>query len=190
MKKYYIIKNNLQQGPFTIEELYHVNISKSTLIWAEGLDDWINADKIDELKEVFMKKPPAIPTSANANEDKQSLSGVLMKSKAIIVLMLFGVFLIFIGFEGIVKTSSRPIADDIDLHKSVIEIMAKEYHWFERPSQDEFIERVVQDRASSMSFAFYMVFVGSVLLFIGIIIIQRKFLKFNFNKKQELVSLD
>lgn len=59
MRKFYIInKDNSQEGPFTIEELRLKNISVETPIWYDGIDEWTIAGKIDELKEILIRKSP------------------------------------------------------------------------------------------------------------------------------------
>lgn len=61
MKKYYIVVEGSQAGPFSIEELNDKKISKSTLVWNETMEDWTEASKVDELKELIKKTPPPIP---------------------------------------------------------------------------------------------------------------------------------
>lgn len=63
MKKYYIHNGSEQDGPFDISDLKSEGITPKTEVWYEGLSDWINADQIDELKELFssMKPPPIKP---------------------------------------------------------------------------------------------------------------------------------
>lgn len=58
MKKYFIYNNSQQQGPYDIDEIKNLKISKDTPIWFEGINDWTNAEKIDELKSVFASIPP------------------------------------------------------------------------------------------------------------------------------------
>ncbi len=41
MKKYYYSDGELQFGPFSIEELKNFNLTKVTLIWFEGIYNWI-----------------------------------------------------------------------------------------------------------------------------------------------------
>jgi len=60
MKKYYVVIDDEQKGPFTIEELRDKEISMTTLVWTEELNDWIEARKIEELKFLFKKTPPPI----------------------------------------------------------------------------------------------------------------------------------
>ncbi len=61
MKKYYYSDGQNQYGPFTIEELKEKNITKDTLIWYEGLDQWKKAELFPELQNVYIKIPQPIP---------------------------------------------------------------------------------------------------------------------------------
>lgn len=62
MQVYYIVIENKQEGPFSIEDLKLKNISSTTLVWREGFENWTEAQNIDELKGVFRLVPPPIPT--------------------------------------------------------------------------------------------------------------------------------
>jgi hypothetical protein len=33
----------------------------ATLVWKEGLENWIEAEKVGELKDLFSQNPPPIP---------------------------------------------------------------------------------------------------------------------------------
>lgn len=61
--KYFIIVNNKQSGPYSIHELKLQNLSPETLVWKEDMPEWIQAQKIDELKQLFITNtpPPHIP---------------------------------------------------------------------------------------------------------------------------------
>jgi uncharacterized RDD family membrane protein YckC len=56
--KYYLIENEEQTGPFTIEELKEKGIHKSTLVWTKGIDDWTEAKHIPMLKDIIEETPP------------------------------------------------------------------------------------------------------------------------------------
>ena len=60
MKQYFIYVKNEQLGPFNFEELKAQKISKETKVWFEGLEDWKNADEIEELKSILVSIPPPI----------------------------------------------------------------------------------------------------------------------------------
>lgn len=61
MKHYYYAKQDVQFGPFTIEELKDKKLKKSTLVWTEGMTDWMTAESIDELNHILIAEPPPLP---------------------------------------------------------------------------------------------------------------------------------
>ena len=50
---YFILINNQQQGPYTLDELRSRNITSATLVWKEGMADWTPAWKVAELVSLF-----------------------------------------------------------------------------------------------------------------------------------------
>jgi hypothetical protein len=60
MKKYFYSNGQEKEGPVTLEELKQKNIQPKTLIWHEGLDDWKEAESVEELREIFELSPPPI----------------------------------------------------------------------------------------------------------------------------------
>jgi hypothetical protein len=62
MKKYFYSDEKEKFGPFSLEELKKEKITKETLIWFQGLDDWKPARDIDEIIEIFELIPPPIPS--------------------------------------------------------------------------------------------------------------------------------
>lgn len=67
---YFIITNDVQQGPFTVEELRQRGITTDTLVWCEGMTDWQPAWKVEELRPLFYGQttPPPPPTSASQTQ--------------------------------------------------------------------------------------------------------------------------
>lgn len=65
MKKYFYSDGKEKHGPLSLDELKQEDISKHTLIWFEGLDDWTPAGELDELKPILELQPPPI-----LNEEK------------------------------------------------------------------------------------------------------------------------
>lgn len=58
MKMFYYIDNNgTQQGPFTAEELKDKGLNRKTKIWYEGISNWVEASKVDELNFLLPPKP-------------------------------------------------------------------------------------------------------------------------------------
>ncbi len=48
--KYFIIENDVQKGPFTMDELKDKKISSDTLVWTEGMENWTPAWQVAELR--------------------------------------------------------------------------------------------------------------------------------------------
>ena len=67
--EFFIIKNDEQQGPFTIEQLSGMSIMPDTPVWTEGMPDWTTADQVAELQPLVAyaprvgnyAEPPAMP---------------------------------------------------------------------------------------------------------------------------------
>lgn len=58
--EYFIENAGASDGPFVKEDL-RGKISKNTLVWHEGLEDWKKADEVLELKDLFITTPPPLP---------------------------------------------------------------------------------------------------------------------------------
>lgn len=75
MSKFHIHKDEQQQGPFTLDELRDLKITRETMVWFEGEDNWKAAVEIEELKEIFKNVPPPLhinqPEIPNPIEEKQ-----------------------------------------------------------------------------------------------------------------------
>lgn len=58
---YYVASNGKPIGPFDIKTLYSMKsngeINENTLLWKEGMENWLAANQIDELKELFIAIP-------------------------------------------------------------------------------------------------------------------------------------
>jgi hypothetical protein len=62
---YYLAIKGKQEGPFDPEQLRGLikdgTMTLATLVWKEGLENWIEAEKVGELKDLFSQNPPPIP---------------------------------------------------------------------------------------------------------------------------------
>lgn len=63
--QYFIVINDVQQGPFSIDELRQRNITSDTLVWAEGMPQWIPAWQVEELRPLFYADAQTNQTSAS-----------------------------------------------------------------------------------------------------------------------------
>jgi hypothetical protein len=114
IKKYYIYKDNQQKGPYSFEELKDLNISRDTMIWYEGLETWIKALEVEELKEIFKSIPSPIQTDkaipppyveriSNSNKDLKPVP-IYKKKKSIIAI---GVLLFFLITFGVITLYNK-----------------------------------------------------------------------------------
>ena len=76
---YFIIVNDQQQGPFTIDELKLRAITADTLVWAEGMPEWVPAGQVDELKVILQDgtnntttTPPPPPVGNTPQQPQQA----------------------------------------------------------------------------------------------------------------------
>lgn len=98
MKTYYIHNGTENSGPFVLEELKAKKITKTTLVWFEGMDEWKYAGDIDELKNILLVIPPLlmnIPPLPTA-EEKEASQTILGLDKNIFFLAL-GILALIIG---------------------------------------------------------------------------------------------
>jgi len=94
MKKYYIHEGNNQQGPFDYEDLRAKGVTAKTKIWYEGINDWIDAEQCEELKELFKisTPPPLIKKNDTKSRNKPSKTWSIIRYCVIGVIIL--IFLI------------------------------------------------------------------------------------------------
>lgn len=80
MKKYFILIDNLQKGPYSIEELSDKKITIETLVWSEGMENWEKLKNIPEIVNQIKSVPPPPP--------KITKNSFIKKNKAITVYLL------------------------------------------------------------------------------------------------------
>lgn len=88
MKKYYLQNGSENIGPFAIEELKIKGITKNTLIWFEGISDWTEANRIEELANILNSTPPPIKNITPPQIKKKS-SGLNFIQKIALVILIF-----------------------------------------------------------------------------------------------------
>lgn len=75
MPEYYYLKGKDQIGPFNLEQLRKEPLSAGTLLWYDGLPDWLPAAQFPELRLNNHSQPPPAPTDLaekNPNADIRS----------------------------------------------------------------------------------------------------------------------
>jgi len=61
MRQYYAYVDGQQLGPMSLDKLQLLNIEKETLVWYEGLSEWVVAEQVEELAAMFVVNPPPLP---------------------------------------------------------------------------------------------------------------------------------
>ena len=79
MKKYFYSDGNEMHGPLSLDELKQENISKDTLIWFEGLEDWIPASDLEEMIPILESHSQIKYFAVSNVEKKQDLEPFLEK---------------------------------------------------------------------------------------------------------------
>ena len=87
--QYYYAKNEEKIGPLSLDELKKVDIKDDTLVWHEGLKDWVKAEELKELKSFF--KTDVIGNLKNESNGKKW--GIRV-GKFITFFTLFWIFII------------------------------------------------------------------------------------------------
>lgn len=66
VSKYYIAVDGNSTGPYDVKKLQEMadngQLKKDSLVWKKGMADWVRADSVEELKDLFTDIPP-IPTN-------------------------------------------------------------------------------------------------------------------------------
>jgi hypothetical protein len=97
MKTFFLFIDDEQQGPFNLEELKTKKINRTTKVWFEGLEDWKNAEEIEELKSILVSIPPPIKTFSTPPPIKKVLPEVNNEQKEKILGLRKKTFYISIG---------------------------------------------------------------------------------------------
>lgn len=65
--EYYILINNIKEGPYQKEELLHKGIDGDTLVWCTGMTEWKKAREIPELDSIISQLPPEPPKAPRSS---------------------------------------------------------------------------------------------------------------------------
>lgn len=104
MKKFYTHNGANQMGPFSIDDLRTMGITKDTPIWHEGLSDWTTADKVLALKDLWAASQPFSTRAAYPPSDQEhqtyhnvkegsSVGKKLLILAGTVVLILIGIYI-------------------------------------------------------------------------------------------------
>ena len=130
MKKYFLHNGTEHSGPFDLDELKEKNISKTTPIWHEGMENWKSAGDIAELSSVFAVVPPPIssfnaPHSTQKLKKKSAPRKILGLSKSTFF-MIFGIIVILIGIS-VLNTFQENRKRELNLKNHKTEVENRQY---------------------------------------------------------------
>ena len=103
---YFVAIDGKSVGPHTLEELASLNINGDTLIWHNGLDNWVKASTIKEVAEIIVEvpktvAPPPLPPQVPAQPTGDN------PPSSNLVLAIIGTALFFpIGVPALLKAIS------------------------------------------------------------------------------------
>lgn len=82
--EFFIIENGQQAGPFSLNQLVEKKISAETLVWAQGMEDWTPAWKVDDLKLVLeeIERQKAQTTNAYQAQTPPTPEGIQPQPQA------------------------------------------------------------------------------------------------------------
>lgn len=58
---YFLVENEKKSEPYSLEELKSKRITSTTLVWKEGLLEWVEASELPEFEKLIYSEPPPIP---------------------------------------------------------------------------------------------------------------------------------
>ena len=72
---FYLDSDNKQHGPVVVEKLIECGVTRTSLVWCNGMADWAPADSVDEIRTWFDDHQESAPASsdsgAGANQQEQ-----------------------------------------------------------------------------------------------------------------------
>jgi len=112
MKKYFYSDGKEKYGPLNLDELKQEGISKKTLLWFEGLDDWTPAGELDEMKPILELQPPSILNEEKTKsvEPEENTIGFIEKNESKSRSNKKGMFSSPFSFDGRIRRTEYGIS--------------------------------------------------------------------------------
>lgn len=152
MKKYYLHNGTENSGPFDLEELKTKEVTKTTPVWFDGMDNWKTAGEIPELTRLFIAVPPPITSfSAPPPTPKKEKKGTerkilgLSRNTFLIVFGLLSLTTATLVFNTIQENRSRELK--IKNHKTEVENY--QYLLQQKEIEEQKIMAAAQEKAAA-----------------------------------------
>lgn len=102
MRQYFILKNNEKVGPLPVDQLLQQGLTPSSMVWAEGMENWQPASQVAELANLFNPQPAAsVPHVAPAPQPANNPLQKIFKIILYVILgltSLYGLIMFFFSF--------------------------------------------------------------------------------------------
>ncbi|MBQ6652855.1 MAG: CD225/dispanin family protein [Prevotella sp.] len=122
MASYYILENNQQQGPFTLDQLAARGLTPYTNVWTTGMANWVPASQVPELQQVlnrpqgfqappayqgggYQQQPPAASYGYNSGYAQQPQGGPCPKTWMVESILVTLFCCLPFGIVGIINAS-------------------------------------------------------------------------------------
>lgn len=121
-KKYYVIINDEQKGPYSLKEIKDENLSPQTPIWKKGMKDWKILNELSEFKNQDIpppfkqKKEISNPPIKNKNYGEDLKTNTANEFKKIFQLFLYSLLIGFVGFI-IYSITNKAFAYSFEIEK-------------------------------------------------------------------------
>ena len=118
MKSYYILRGDLQQGPFSLGQLKEMRLRPTVPVWTEGLEAWVQAQTLPELHAAIFLNPSfntekSAPRTMLTRFWKRMLSGIFV--------LIAGYFLFAFTGSGQSTSAATPELTDAQRDAAIIE---------------------------------------------------------------------
>ena len=165
MNKYYLHDGHESSGPFDLEEIKTKQITKSTSVWCEGMEDWTTAGEVAELKRILFPVPPPISSIAmkppvpksinnsnysNAEEEQEEPAKILGLDKKQFFIAL--VILVLVVFTFVFNNYQENRRAELDQKNGQTDTQNQQYQQKEIEVQNNKIaeqERIEQEKIAA-----------------------------------------
>jgi hypothetical protein len=152
MRTYYINNGKENGGPFTLDELKSQQISKATLVWYQGMDEWKHAHDIEELSSFFTVVPPPIkftsPTpetisTPEIEDEKESETILGLKKSHFFLALLFLAIFTAVVVLNVIQNNKR---SEIDIKNKETEFSNEKIVLEQNVRNEERIQEEIRKR--------------------------------------------
>jgi hypothetical protein len=124
MHEYHYSLEGKTFGPVSLEQLKGLSIKKDTLVWRDGLVNWVKAESLEELKDLFKVEPPplrptppplnhsiAVQSSQEEEEKRERIKKIIIWSLIGLGVLLFLILLIKAAGKSDPKNKEKEITE-------------------------------------------------------------------------------